>query len=304
MSITSQTRAHARAGLFVPLFVLLIAVATAHAQGKGLGKGKKAGSGPATSGSAAALSSGDAAVAAAGGIAIRQFGAWLDDASVLTPGDAWTAITFGRYGSLAGSQTDFPVLDAGFGISKRTQFGLTVPYYRARFHDGTSFGGLGDVFLSGKVLLLEANDDRGFGLAISPVVEFSQDPAPGRGSFGWGAPLSIEGRLADLRVFGTTGYFSRGAVFAAGALEVPVGDRIVTTGGLTMMRSTNDSLAADAIGLSKSRTDITASAAYFVSPSMAVFGGTGRTLRNADGTGTTYMLTGGVSISFAPRLAQ
>jgi hypothetical protein len=301
MSTTCQTRARRRAGLLVPVLVLLIGVAAAHAQGKGGSKGKKAGSGPVTSGSAGALSSG---AAAAGGVAIRQFGAWLDDASVLTPGDAWTAITFGRYGSLAGSQTDFPVIDAGFGISKRTQFGLTVPYYRARFHDGTSVGGLGDVFLSGKVLLLEANDDRGFGLAISPVVEFSQDPAPGRGTFGWGAPLSIEGRVADLRVFGTTGYFSRGAVFAAGAFEVPVGDRFVTTGGLTMMRSTNDSLAADAISLSKSRADITASAAYFVSPSIAVFVGTGSTLGNADGTGTTSMLTGGVSISFAPRIAQ
>ena len=297
MSTTGQTRARRRAGLFVPVFVLLIAVATAHAQGKGGAKGKKAGSGPVTSGSA--LSSG-----AAGGVAIRQFGAWLDDASVLTPGDAWTAITFGRYGSLAGSQTDFPVIDAGFGVSNRVQFGLTVPYYRARFHDGTSFGGLGDVFLSGKVVLREVDDGRSFGLAISPVVEFSQSPAPGRGSLGWGAPLSIEGRVADLRVFGTTGYFSRGAVFAAGAFEVPVGDRIVTTGGLTMMRSTNDSLAADAIGLSKSRTDITASAAYFVSPSIAVFAGTGRTLGNADGTGTTSMLTGGISISFAPRVAQ
>ncbi len=299
---TTRTRPLVRAGLFVPVLLFAFLLGSADAQGKGNGKVKgKAGSGPVSSGSAAPLSGGDAAAA---GVAIRQFGAWLDDASLLAPGDAWTSISFGHYGSLAGSQTDFPVIDGGIGISRRVQFGITVPYYRARFHDGTSFGGLGDVFMSGKILLLEANDDRSFGVAISPVVEFSQDPAPGRGTFGWGAPVSIETRFSSFRVFGTTGFFSRGAVFAAGALEVPVGDRVVTTGGLTTMRSTNDSLAADSVGLSKSRTDITASAAYFLSPSVALFGGTGRTLGNRDGTGTTFLLSGGVSISFAPRLGQ
>lgn len=296
---------HTRAGLFLPLLiragflvpVLLFAVAVAPADAQGKGRGKvKGGSGPVTSGSAAPASSGS-------GIAIRQFGAWLDDASLLAPGDAWTSITIGHYRSFAGSQTDFPVADAGFGITRRTQFGVTVPYYHARFNDGTSFGGFGDVFLSGKVLLVEPGD-RSIGLAVSPVVEFSQDPLPGQSSIGWGAPLDIEARLPGFRIFGSTGYFSRGAVFAAGALEVPIGERLVATGGLTMMRSTNESPAADAIGLSRGRSDITASAAYFLSPTIALFAGTGRTIGNADGTGTTFMLTGGVSFSYAPRLVQ
>jgi hypothetical protein len=285
-----------RAG-FLAIVVFALAVAPANAQGKGNSRGKvKSGSGPVTSGSAAPASSGS-------GIAIRQFGAWLDDASLLAPGDAWTSITIGHYRSFAGSQTDFPVVDAGFGITRRAQFGLTVPYYHARFNDGTSVGGFGDVFLSGKVLLVEARE-RSIGLAVSPVLEFSQDPLPGQSSVSWGAPLDIEARLPGFRVFGSTGYFSRGAVFAAGALEIPVGDRLVATGGLTMMRSTNESPAADAIGLSKSRSDITGSAAYFLAPSIALFASTGRTIGNADGTGTNFMLNGGVSFSFAPRIGQ
>ena len=83
-----------------------------------------------------------------------------------------------------------------------------------------------------------------------------------------------------------------------------VGGSLVATGGLTMMRSTNESPAADAIGLSKGRSDITASAAYFLSPTIALFAGTGRTIGNTDGTGTNFMLTGGVSFSYAPRLVQ
>jgi hypothetical protein len=292
------TRALVRAGLFVPVVVAL-AVAPAGAQGKGNGNGRvkvKGGSGPVTSGSAAPASSGS-------GIAIRQFGAWLDDASLLAPGNAWTSITIGHYRSFAGSQTDFPVVDAGFGITRRAQFGVTVPYYHARFNDGTNFGGFGDVFLSGKVLLVESRE-RAIGLAVSPVVEFSQDPLPGQSSVGWGVPLNVETRLPGFRAFGSTGYFSRGALFAAGALEVPIGERLVATGGLTMMRSTNESPAADAIGLSKGRSDVTGSAAYFVSPSVALFASTGRTIGNSDGTGTNFMLTGGVSISYAPRIVQ
>jgi hypothetical protein len=291
-----NTRALVRAGLFV-LVLFALAAAPANAQGRGNGRVKvKGGSGPVTSGSAAPASSGS-------GIAIRQFGAWLDDASLLAPGDAWTSITIGHYRSFAGSQTDFPVLDAGFGVTKRTQFGLTVPYYHARFNDGTSVGGFGDVFLSGKVLLVEPRE-RSIGLAVSPVVEFSQDPLPGQSSVGWGVPLDIEAKLPGVRMFGSTGYFSRGAVFAAGALEVPVGGRLVATGGLTLMRSTNESPAADAIGLSKGRSDITGSAAYFLSPSIALFASTGRTIGSADGTGTNFMLTGGVSFSYAPRIGQ
>ena len=270
----------------------------ADAQGKGNGRGKvKGGSGPVTSGSAAPASSGS-------GIAIRQFGAWLDDASLLAPGDAWTSITIGHYRSFAGSQTDFPVADAGFGITRRAQFGVTVPVLpralqrrhelrRIRRRVPERQGAAGRAGRAGSI-----------GLAVSPVVEFSQDPLPGQSSIGWGAPLDIEARLPGFRIFGSTGYFSRGAVFAAGALEVPIGERLVATGGLTMMRSTNESPAADAIGLSKGRSDITASAAYFLSPTIALFAGTGRTIGNADGTGTTFMLTGGVSFSYAPRLVQ
>ena len=296
MSTSQTTRALVRAGFFVPVFLLVVALVPAGAQGKGNGRNKvKSGSGPVTSGSAAPAS--------ASGFAIRQFGAWLDDASLLTPGDATTSITFGHYRSLAGSQTDFPVVDAGFGISRRAQFGVTVPYYHARFNDGTSIGGFGDVFLSGKVLLVEAGSGS-IGLAVSPVIELSQSPLPGQSRFGWGAPLDIEARFTGFRVFGSTGYFSRGALFAAGAIEVPVGERLVATGGLTLMRSTNESPAADQIGLSKGRSDITAAAAYFVSPSIALYAGTGRTIGNADGTGTTFMLNAGVSISYAPRFGQ
>lgn len=280
------------------ILLVMLAAAPAAAQGRGKGLGKtKGGSGPATSGSAAPASTSRAAA----GAGIRQFAAWLDDASLLAPGSAWTSMSFGHYRSIGGSQTDFPVIDAGIGLSNRVQFGITVPYYRVHFLDGTNVGGLGDVFLSGKVLLLEAGATGRVGVAVSPVLEISEDPAPGRGSLTWAAPVSVEFRGSKYRLFGSTGYFSRGALFGSGAVEVPLADNVVVVGALTLMRSIREDVAADSLGLSAGRTDVTATAAYFLTSAIALFGGTGRTVGNADGTGTAFMLTGGVSLSFSPR---
>jgi hypothetical protein len=301
-----KTRALRRAGLVVFALAVLLPASVA-AQGKGNANGKnknKAGSGPSTSGAAAPTHLSAAAVEAAlalGGTGVRQFGAWLDDATIMTPGDGWVSIAFGHYRSAGSRQTDFPSVDSGIGISRRVQFGLSVPYYRVHFPDGTTVGGIGDVFLSSKVLLLEPRTGRPFGLAVSPVVEITQDPLPDRGSFTWAAPVSVEVRGQGFRAFASSGYFSRGALFGSAAVEVPVTERLVATGALTLMRSTRDDLTADALGLSKGRTDLTASAAYFMTPWLAVFAGTGRTLGNADGTGTTFMLNGGVSVTVMAR---
>jgi hypothetical protein len=305
VALTRNGRALLRAAV-ASIFIASTAVAPAAAQGNGKGnaggKGKpKAGSGPATSGSAAPTYDATGTLID-GGLGMRQFGAWLDDASVLTPGNAWTSFSFGHYRSPGSSQTDFPVVDAGLGISSRTQFGITVPYYRVHFADGTNIGGLGDVFLSGKFVLIEPVDRRPYGVALSPVVEIAQDPIPGRGALTWGIPLSAEFRGDGYRVFGSSGYFSRGALFGSAAVEMPVTERLVATGALTLMRSVKADVLADEMGLAKGRTDLTASAAYFVSDSIAVFAGTGRTLGNSDGTATTFMLSTGVSVTFAPRV--
>jgi hypothetical protein len=276
---------------------IVIACAAAPAAAQGRGKAKGGRSGPATTGTAAPV--------ATSGAGIRQFGSWLDDASVLSPGDAWTAISLGHYRSLGGRQTDFPVIDAGMGVTARTQFGISLPYYRMHFVDGTNLAGFGDVFLSGKVSVVDPSDGKhSVGFSLSPVVEIANDPMPGMSRFSWGLPINFEYRASRYRVFGSSGYFSRGAIFGSGALEVPLHERVIVTSALTHTRSIKQDLAADALGLSKSRSDVTASAAFFVTEAMAAFVGTGRSLSNADGTGTTFMLTGGISFTFAPRLVS
>lgn len=278
------------------IVIVALAAAPAAAQGRGQGVGRARG-GPTTSGSAAPASSPTSSAAG-----VRQFGAWLDDASLLAAGMAWTALSFGHYRTPGGHQTDFPVIDASVGLARRAQFGITVPYYRLHFTDGSSLNGLGDVYFSGKFSILDPADGTGrLGLALSPVIELL-DESTSDDRFAWALPVNVELRSDRYRIFGSTGYFSRGAIFASTALEVPLNDRVVVTGALSMMRSLSDDPTADALQLPKSRSDVTAVAAYFLTPSIALFAGTGRTISAVEATGTSFMVTGGLSVTFAPRV--
>jgi len=276
------------------LIVLACAAAPAAAQGRGKGLAKK-NNRPAGGSSAAAATS-----ASGSTFAFRQFGSWLDDASLIAPGEAWTAMSWGYYRSSGSNQVDFPVVDAAVGLTKRWQFGASVPYYRVSLPDGSNFGGLGDVYLNAKYSIVTPDRKR-IGLAVTPIIEILDAPAPGSSRFAWAAPVSIELQRARYRVFATAGYFSRGALFSSGAVEMVATDRLILTAALIATRSTNAAPEADALGLSKSRVDISATAARVITPSIAVFCATGRSLSHADGEGA-FSLSGGVSFTFEPRL--
>jgi hypothetical protein len=278
----------------IAIALVMVAFAVpAAAQGRGnhFGRGKTTAAAPTPSAAAAAPSLG-----------IRQFGSWLDDASVMAPGNAWTAISFGYFRSSGSRQTDFPSVDAGLALTDRVQVGFSVPYNRLHFPDGTGVNGVGDMYVNAKMTLADPGGSSRLGVAITPVVEISSEPLPGASRFAWAAPLSFEVRGGSNRVFGTTGYFSRGAFFGSTAVERQLNDRVVLTGSLTHMRSLKEDAEADAMGLPRNRTDVTGVASYFVTESLAVFAGTGRTLADS-ANGTSFLLTGGLSFSFTPRTA-
>jgi hypothetical protein len=279
--------------LGIALVALAAGPAAAQGHGKALGKGR---AGPVTSGSATAA-------ATAPSTGVRQFGSWLDDASLLGSGNAWTAISFGHYRTPFSHQTDFPIADASIGVTRRAQVGVTVPYYRLQLADGSSLNGIGDMYFSTKLSIVDPHEKgRRVGIAVSPTVELLDTSTTGAGRFGWGAPVSLEFRGKGYRVFGSTGYFSRGAVFGSSAVEIPVQERFVITTALSVMRAINNDPVADTLQLPKTRTDLNGVAAYFLAPSVAVFGGAGRTISNAAAGGTSLMVTGGISFTLTPRV--
>ncbi|HSL24208.1 MAG TPA: hypothetical protein VK886_21920 [Vicinamibacterales bacterium] len=277
------------------LFVTALAVASpAFAQGKSLGKGRgaKAPQPPATSEQAATIA----------GTGVRHFGMWLDDASFLPKGKGWTTFGVGYWQSRFGHQWDLPSMDAGYALDRRVHVSVNAPYSHASYTDGYTSRGLGDTYLSAKVGIIDPDvEGRTFGLAVAPVVEIlsSGSAIEGESRVNWAIPVTVERRFPSFRVYGSGGYFSRGSVFGAGAIEVPLNDRIVVVATLSHSRSLSDDPLADALELGKSRYDLNGALMYVLTPTAAVFGSLGRTISRADANASTLAVSGGISLGFS-----
>ena len=236
----------------------------------------------------------------ASGSGIRNFGVWLDDASVAEPGGGWMSVSFGYYKTDLFNEVDVPVADAGVGIARRVQFGFSVPVYNLSEPGVPATHGLGDVYLHSKIQLRDAaNAPHGFGYAILPIIEvLSSVPADGQRRVNWALPVSMELQRTGWRAYGSAGYFSRGSLFASGALEKTLTDRLWITGTLSHAYSTK----ADVVqvpGLNRVRTDVSGGASYALRPSWILFGSIGRTISTHDENSARLSLSAGISLNLA-----
>jgi hypothetical protein len=285
------------AGLLAPplLFILAFAPSVlAQGNGNAYGRFKKGAAPSPSSGGAAQLQP------QLSGTGVRNFGAWLDDASLLPPGSGSMSVSFSWFRSPVFREFDAPVVDGGIGMVRRVQFGFSVPYYHANEPGGPVARGLGDLYLNGKIQLRDpASHKSRIGFAVSPVLEvLSTDPGPEGSRFNWALPGSIELQRRRVRAFGSAGYFSRGSLFASSALEVALSDRAWVTGSITRSHSTKPDEFSRALGLSQSRTDVNGGVSWFVNPAMAVFGNVGRTISRRDANSASLVVSGGVSFNF------
>jgi hypothetical protein len=275
--------------------VLTLSAAPLLAQGKSLGKGR--GAKPSVTQQQTTTTQ----AATIPGTGIRHFGSWLDDASFLPKGKGWTTFGIGYWRSIDGHQWDVPSIDAGVAIDKRIHVGISTPFSRSSYGDGYTSSGFGDTYLSAKVGLIDPDQEGNtFGLAVVPVIEIlsSGSVIEGDSRLHWAIPVTVERRFEGFRVYGAGGYFSRGSVFGAGAVEVPVTDRIVATAVLSHSRSLKDDPLSDALQLSKSRFDLNGSVMYVVTPVVTAFGTLGRTISRTDANASTLAVSGGVSFGF------
>jgi hypothetical protein len=267
------------------------------AQGRGGGNGRPKQPAAAAAAGAPTISATTPIVTAV--FPTAQFGSWLDDASTPAAGSGYTGIGFGYWRGYGVSQIDVPVLSVSYGVTNRAQLGATVPFYRVSYA-GTTARGLDDVYINGKVSVVDpAANDAGFGLAVGSVVEILSAGSPGMSRVQWALPVSLEVRGDRLRGYGSAGYFSRGAVFTAAALEWTAGTGTSVTGSLARSISTVDSAT---IGLSpapgQTLTDVTLFLGHPVARAVSVYTGAGETFA-ADGRSFTF--SGGVSVRFAAR---
>ena len=281
----------------------LVAAAPAAAQGKG--KGNAFGHAKSTASAAPAAAATAAAASAPGGVpstemtGVRNFASWLDDASILEPGSGVMSFSAGYWRMAGFSELDVPSFDVGFGIGKRVQAGASVPVYHAGPPGGPVARGIGDMYLNAKVQLREPSADQRIGVALVPLVQvLSSEPAIAESRVSWGLPVAIEVQRSGWRMYGSTGYFSRGSLFGSAAVELPLAERTWITGTLTQSHSTRSDAGADALGLPVNRTDISGGVTWAAANRIALFGSLGRTLSRSHPTDTHLFASGGVAVSF------
>ena len=234
------------------------------------------------------------------GISTLSFGSWLDDASVIPQGGGTMSVAFSYWRTPSYREVDVPVIDGGVGIAPRVQFNFNVPYYHAGDSDGTVVRGIGDMYVSTKIQLKDPSaGDLRIGFALTPLLEIlTYAPRPDASRVSWAIPASVELRRERWRTFGSAGYFSRGALFASGALEVALTTRTAVTGTVSRSHSIRrDELSAD-LGLGQSRTDVSGALSVALNPAVSAFGAVARTISKQDANSSTLAVTGGVAFVF------
>src|SRR4029078_5357620 len=59
----------------------------------------------------------------------RNFGSWLDDASIMTPGSGSLTVSMAWFRSPAYHEFDAPIGDGGIGLTSKVPFGVNVRSY-------------------------------------------------------------------------------------------------------------------------------------------------------------------------------
>ena len=190
------------------VLAVLAACGSASAQGNGHGNAYGHYKSTVSSASSSASTPGTSA-AAIPGTGVRNFGSWLDDASILDRGDGFVSFGFGVFKTPIYREIDFPSVDSGFALTDRVQLGMTLPYYHANALGAPMSRGFGDVYLNAKVQLRAPTAGR-LGVGLIPMVEvLSVAPPSGGGRMQWALPVSVERQWSGWRLMGTSGYFSR-----------------------------------------------------------------------------------------------
>ena len=165
---------------------------------------------------------------AASASAIAYYGSWLDDASIVAPGDVWVGLGTGYWRGDSNRQIDAPVASVAVGISPRVHAGGSASFYHFRAADGISEKGFGSFSLYGKFQIADpSRAPNAIGIAVTPLLELS----PGsEAPIGWALPVNVETHRGDARIYGSAGYFSRGSLFGTIGADLPLTSRIFLNG--------------------------------------------------------------------------
>ena len=229
--------------------------------------------------------------------------AWVDDASIVEPGNVALAISAMRWTGSGFSEVDVPIVDATFGLAPRVQLSASVPRVAGSADPAGAVGGMGTTFFSAKAALYE-HKKHSFKVAAAPTLQLLGEGVvpslgPDEGRTRWGLPVSAEASRGRARVYGGGGYFSPGLWFAGAALSAQAAEKVFVSGGFSRAWRRTD--VADIPLGERDRKEISGGAAYLVTPQVTAFASIGHTIRTLPENGAGTSILGGVSLLFASR---
>jgi hypothetical protein len=230
---------------------------------------------------------------------VRSLGVWLDDATVMSPGESWLTLSMQRWASPIASGFDGPIVDTVAGLGTSLHTFLSVPYTKITYDGAAAEGELGTIYAGAKIGLRDPSSSS-LGLAVSPTVEVLSTSAAantGYSRLNLVLPASLEWRKNATRIYGSTGYFTRGAFFLGGAWEQTLTDKWIVTGTLSQAWSTKGESIAEEFGLLRKRTDMSGGVSFIASPHLMLFGSFARTLSSLDADATRYAVSFGASMN-------
>jgi hypothetical protein len=222
---------------------------------------------------------------------------WISDASTAGRGQSSLAISMAHWRSSAGRDIEAPIIDLTTGVTPRLDLGASLPVYHYEDVSGASASGVRQVRIYAKLGLL-APDTHRVGFAFSPVMQVQSSSLAGD-RVGVVLPLSAETRVGRTREYGSIGYSSSGAVFATGAVEVPMSERLI--GSLTLAHSRATRTSALDAGQRPNRTDLSLAAAFRIASALAVYGATGHAFSGDPALDGGVWVAGGVIVQMKRR---
>jgi hypothetical protein len=227
--------------------------------------------------------------------------AWLDDATLIAPGGAWLGLSMTRWAGAGASEVEVPVVDVAVGLTPRVQVGASVPHVVGSADIAGASGGLGTTYFNTKVAAY-TDRSRGLKVAVAPTLEVlsagAQAAAPDQSRVQWGLPASAELDRGVMRLYASTGYFSRGVWYAGAGGGWRAPPRL----GLSMAfsRAWATTSSTDPTAPSPNRTDVSGGASYSVLPNVGLFGSIGHTIATADADGAGMTLSVGMFFMSTP----
>jgi hypothetical protein len=222
---------------------------------------------------------------------------WVDDASLLEPGSAMLTVSAIRWSGSGLSEVDFPIVDATVGLTRRVQFGATVPRVVGGAEGTGIVGGLGTSYFSAKIALLPDSKVR---VAVSPLIEVlgtgaAQSLPEGDSRYQLGVPVSLEVGSGSVRMFAAAGFFTRGAWFAGGGTAFQLTPDVGASVAFTRSWA-----STEADGLRRDRGELSGGVSYFLTSQMAVYGSLGHTIATSAENGAGMTIGGGVTFLLVP----